>query len=149
MFERIESFFKRLETYIEVPATAAMTDIIVKMMVEVLNILAIATKEIKEGRASEFPRPLQCMDSAHPWSEKFLKRLIGKTDIEDALSRLDKLTQEEVRMATAQLLKITHRVDDKVTRMDDGVKGVEDKVKGVDAKLNDVSDTVKLVLDGT
>ena len=51
------------------------------------------------------------------------------------------MTQEEVRMATAQLLKITHGVDNKVTRIDDGVQGV-------DSKLNDVSDTVKLVLDG-
>ena len=59
---------------------------------------------------------------------------MGKTDIEDALRRLDKLTQEEVRMATAQLLKITQGVDDKVM-------GIDDKVKGV-------SDTVNLVLDG-
>ena len=61
-------------------------------------------------------------------SEKYLKKLLGNTDIEDALKRLDKLTQEEVQMATAQLLKITHGVDDKV---------------------KDISDTVNLVLDGT
>ncbi len=73
---------------------------------------------------------------------------MGKTDIEDAPIRLDKLTQEEVRMAIAQLLKITHGVDDKVTRIDDGVKGVDNKVKGIDDKVNDVNDTVKLVLDG-
>jgi hypothetical protein len=30
-----------------------MTDIIVKIMVEILNIFALATKEIKQGRASE------------------------------------------------------------------------------------------------
>jgi hypothetical protein len=53
LFERIESFFKRLESYTEVPPTNAMTDIIVKIMVEVLNIFAIATKEIKQSRASE------------------------------------------------------------------------------------------------
>ena len=52
---------------------------------------------------------------------------MGKPDIEDALKRLDKLTQEEVRMATAQLLELTHGVDDKV---------------------KDVGNTVKLVLDG-
>jgi ribosome recycling factor len=73
---------------------------------------------------------------------------VGRTDIEDALKRLDKLTQDEVRMATAQLLKLTHGVDDKVTRIDDGVKSVDDKVKVVDDKVNGVSDTVKLVLDG-
>ncbi|KAH9041905.1 hypothetical protein EDB83DRAFT_2524063 [Lactarius deliciosus] len=123
IFERIENFFKRLETYTSIRATAAMTDIIVKIMVEVLNILAIATKEIKQGR-----------------TKKYLKKLVGKTDIEDALRRLDRLTQEEVRMATAQLLKITHGVDYKVTKIDDEVKGVDDKVK-------DVGDSVKLVLD--
>jgi hypothetical protein len=36
----------------EVPPTVAMTDVIVKIMIEVLSILAIATKEIKQGRAS-------------------------------------------------------------------------------------------------
>ena len=52
LFERIENFFKRLESYTEVPPTNAMTDIIVKIMVEVLNIFAIATEEMKQGRAS-------------------------------------------------------------------------------------------------
>jgi hypothetical protein len=49
LFERMENLFKRLESYTEVPPTHAMTDIIVKIMVEVLNIFAIATKEIKQG----------------------------------------------------------------------------------------------------
>ena len=53
IFERIENFFKRLETYTEVKPSEAMTDIIVKIMVEVLNVFAIATKEIKQGRTSE------------------------------------------------------------------------------------------------
>ena len=52
LFERIEYFFKRLESYTEVPPTDAMTNLIVKIMVEVLNIFAIATKELKQGRAS-------------------------------------------------------------------------------------------------
>jgi hypothetical protein len=53
LFERIEFFFRRLEAYNEVPPTAAMTDIITKIMVEVLTIFGIATKEIKQGRGSE------------------------------------------------------------------------------------------------
>ncbi|KAH8992251.1 hypothetical protein EDB86DRAFT_1495381 [Lactarius hatsudake] len=91
LFERIENFFKRLESYMEVPPTDAMTDMIVKIMVEVLNIFAIATKEMKQGRA-----------------KKFFKKLVGRKDIEDALARLDKLTQEEARMAAAQILRLTH-----------------------------------------
>ena len=53
IFERIESFFRRLEIYTEVPPTSEMTDIIVQIMVEVLSILGIATKEIKQGRTSK------------------------------------------------------------------------------------------------
>jgi hypothetical protein len=36
LFERIENFFRRLETYTEVPPTHGMMDLIVKIMVEVL-----------------------------------------------------------------------------------------------------------------
>ena len=53
IFVRIEGFFQRLESYTEVRPTAAMNDVIVKIIIEVLSILAIATKEIKQGRSSE------------------------------------------------------------------------------------------------
>ena len=46
-------FFRRLEVYTEVPLTTEMMDIIIEIMVEVLSILGIATKEIKRGRMSE------------------------------------------------------------------------------------------------
>ena len=56
IFERIEMFFRRLEIYTEVPATKEMMDIIVQILVEVLSILGIATKKIKESRMSkDFP----------------------------------------------------------------------------------------------
>jgi exopolyphosphatase/pppGpp-phosphohydrolase len=35
--------------------------------------------------------------------------------LEDSLKRLDKLTNEEVRMATAEVLKMTHAIDEGVT----------------------------------
>ena len=53
IFVRIEGFFKRLESYTEVRPTEAMTDVIVKIMIQVLSILAIATKQVKQGRSSE------------------------------------------------------------------------------------------------
>ena len=59
---------------------------------------------------------------------KYLKKLIGKTDMEDALRKLDMLTNEEARMATAQVLKVTHAVDDRVASVDGKMKAVDDKV---------------------
>ena len=120
ILERIENFFRRLETYTEVPTTEAMKDIIVKIMVEVLGIFAIVTKEMKQGRASELIRDTT-LPVADRNSEKYVKKLIGRKDIEDALSRLDRLTQEEARMATAQIMKVAHLVKD-------GVEAVRNKV---------------------
>ena len=64
-----------------------------------------------------------------------MKKLVGRTDIEDALQRLEKLTQEEARMATAEGLKVTHGIDSKVEDVGDKVKGVDDRVKDVGDKI--------------
>ena len=53
LFSRIEYFFRRLEIYITVPPTTAMTDITVEIMAEVLIIIGMATKEVKRGQMSE------------------------------------------------------------------------------------------------
>jgi methyl-accepting chemotaxis protein len=107
--------------------------------------------------------------------EKYTKRLVGRTDMEDALMRLDRLTQEEARMAVAQNLMATHTVDERVrevantvvaidnrvvsvddrvagvdervARVDDRVASVNDKLKGIDARLASIDDRVKVIDD--
>ena len=88
-------------------------------------------------------------------------KLIGKTDIEDALKRLDRLTQEEARMAAAQLLKVTNMidhgvrevadnmivVDNRVAGIDDRLAGVNECVAGIDDRVTCVDDRVKAVDD--
>jgi hypothetical protein len=54
IFGRIEMFFRRLEIYTEVRPTTGMMDVIIQIMVEVLFILGIATKEIKQSRISKY-----------------------------------------------------------------------------------------------
>ena len=63
---------------------------------------------------------------------------MGNRDIEDSLERLDKLTQEEARMASAEQLRMTHGVDGKVMAVDDRVKGVEGKMQDVRDDVQDV-----------
>ncbi|KAI9455434.1 hypothetical protein BJY52DRAFT_642335 [Lactarius psammicola] len=91
LFERVGSFLGRLKIYSGIPLTTEINGVFGKIMVEVLSILALSTKEMERGR-----------------TRRFLNRLFGGTDIEDALRRLDKLTQEEARMILAQVLKFTH-----------------------------------------
>ncbi|KAH8990867.1 hypothetical protein EDB92DRAFT_2103892 [Lactarius akahatsu] len=85
LFERIGFFFNRLETYTEVTPNCGDDRYITEIMVEVLTIFGIATKELRRGSA-----------------KRFLKKLAGKTDLEDAVKKLDRLTQEEARMALAE-----------------------------------------------
>ena len=54
-----------------------------------------------------------------------MKKLMGRTEMEDALKKLDKLTQEEALMAAAQNLKITHGVDERVKGVADTVVAIE------------------------
>jgi len=73
-------------------------------------------------------------------AERYLKKLAGRTDVEDALKRLDKLTHEEAWMATAQVLRATHNVDDRVRGVDNKVTSVDEKVKAVDVKVAEAVD---------
>jgi hypothetical protein len=57
LFNRIGYFFRRLEIYSGIPLTTAMADVIVEIMVRVIMILGIATKEMQGGRLSELISP--------------------------------------------------------------------------------------------
>ena len=67
--------------------------------------------------------------------------------MKDALKKLDKLTQEEARMAVAQNLKATHAVDERVRGVDNRVADVDDRVAGVDDRVAGVDDRVARVDD--
>ena len=66
--------------------------------------------------------------------EKFLRKLAGMADLEDALKTLDRLTQEEARMANAEVLRLSH--------------SIRDGVEIVDGKVEEVGDKVQVVIDG-
>ena len=81
-------------------------------------------------------------------TEKYLKKLIGRTEIEDALKRLDKLTQEEARMAAAQNLKVAHTVDKRVEGVADTVIAIDNRVTVVDDRVKVVDNKVMEVIAG-
>ena len=99
-----------------------------------------------------------------PFSVKYIKSLLGnRRHIEDALKRLDSLTQQEAQMAAAQVLKATHAVDDngrvrgvvditlnvenRMAVVSDQVQGVGEQVQGVNDQVQGVSDQVQDVSD--
>jgi hypothetical protein len=76
-------------------------------MIEMLSVLALATKQINQGRFSmcvvaNTSSLAQCV------TEKFAKKLLGDSEIESVLQRLDRLTHDEARMTVAQTLGVVH-----------------------------------------
>ena len=76
-------------------------------------------------------------------------------DLEGALKKLDRLTQEEARMALAEVLRITHDVRDEVKVVDGKVESVEDKVddmadkvENIDDKVQCVDEKIQVIIDG-
>ena len=83
-------------------------------------------------------------------SEKILKKLMGKKDIEDALSRLDMLTKEENLMAMIRNLEVTHHIDGAVRDVYGHVKAtkvltedINDNVQATKARIHDVDGNIK------
>src|SRR5579863_3011849 len=119
LFERIHFFLQRLDSYTRIPLTDELTGLLGKIMAQILYILALSTKTMKERGMSEL------IDLLRPFwvdfgSEKFLKRLVGRTGIEDALLRLDSLTKEENSMIAARKLEVIRHVDGTVRVIEDG-----------------------------
>ena len=142
-----------------------MTDMMVKIIVEILDILGTATKEMKQSRASkliQYPTSLE----AEICPEKFLKKIAGITRLEDGLKKLDKMTNEEARMANAEVMRLSHGINKKVEGVDEKVQdvggqvkglvktvheqvqGVDERVIGVEGNVKVVEDKVQTVIDG-
>ena len=68
------------------------------------------------------------------------------TDLGDALKKLDLLTQEEARMALAEILRITNSVRREVKVVENKVENtgdkVADKVRCVDEKVQQTANNV-------
>jgi hypothetical protein len=114
-------FLKRLEIYTMTPPTPIMTDVIIKIMVELLSVLALATKQVRQGRFSKCS-VTYTLRVAHCASEKFAKKLLGDSEIEAVLQRLDRLTQDEARMTVAQTLGVVHGLVGNMKIVMEGVK---------------------------
>jgi hypothetical protein len=120
-----------------------MKEVIVKMMAEVLSILAIATRMLERGKMSESitvgGQPLL----AYSCSETVFISLVRNTEIEDALGQLDKLTQEEALTVSSHALKFTQGVANDVQYIRNRMEGVGNRVKGVNDKMKSIDDRVK------
>jgi hypothetical protein len=87
--ESITSFLRRLDIYIKIPPTAAMTEIVVKILVELLSTLAFAVKQTREKIVAG-------------------DEVVARDEVEALLQRIDQLTQDEARTTAAQTFQAVY-----------------------------------------
>ena len=92
-------------------------------MVELLSVLALASKQIKQGRFSKRTVIyIYILSVTHYTSEKFTKKLLGESEIEAVLQRLDRLTKDEARITVAQTLGVVHSLVGNVKTVLEGAR---------------------------
>jgi hypothetical protein len=75
-------------------------------------------------------------------AEKYVKKLFGIRRVEDAFQRLDKLTQEEARMAEVEILTIAARIDENVIHVGECVN---EGMERVHLKVVDMNDQLEII----
>ena len=103
-------------------------DMIVKILVESLTVLALAMKQLKEGRFSEWA-VTHTLPVTQRATEKFMKKLLRETEKGAVLQRLDRLTQDDARITVAQTLGVVHGLVGSVKAVMEGAKWLHDSFR--------------------
>ena len=115
------SLLKRLEIYTTIAPTPIMVHMIIKIIVELLSVLALAMKQLEEGRISECA-VTYTLPVTQRATEKFMKTRLRKGGMKAVLQRLDRLTQDEVWITIAQTLGVDHCLVGSVKAATEGAK---------------------------
>ena len=134
LFERVHFFMQRLKSYTGMPLTNESTALLGKIMAQLLSILALSTKAMTDRRISKLI-PITILSSLTSGIEKIFNKLVGRKDVEDALSRLDMLTKEESLMVVVRNLEVTYHVDGVVHDVDDNVKATKVLAEDIDGNV--------------
>jgi hypothetical protein len=82
-------------------------------------------------------------------AEKFMKRLIGKTEVEDGLQQLDMLTKEENLMTAARTLGMTSDIRHDAKVIKDDTRDIKDDTRDIKDDTCDIKDNTRDIKDDT
>ncbi|KAH9056584.1 hypothetical protein EDB87DRAFT_1213135 [Lactarius vividus] len=89
-----------------------MTEIVVKILVELLSTLAFATQQVKQGRL-----------------KKIGMKLLGERETEAVLQRLDRLNHEEARTTAAETLGVVYELVKNMKMVMDGGRTTSEDIR--------------------
>ena len=107
-----------------------------KIMAQIIAILGLSTKAMKEGRISQSIHA-QCFLLIDRTSEKFAKKLVGRTDLEDAFLRIDLLTKDENMTVAARTLRFAFDINSNIEGLQPMDERVVSLIEGTQCFLSD------------
>jgi hypothetical protein len=105
LLESIESILKHLDICTKVPLTDAMTETLLQTLVQLLFILGLATKLVKQRQPDA---PSLAFHLTQCNAGTFVKKLFGRNFDQMVLERLDRLTPDEGRITASQILEVVY-----------------------------------------
>ena len=133
LFERVHLYLERLNNYNNTKLSSAMMELLGKIMAQVLHILALSAKEMK-SRLLSMSIYLAHFCLSDYEIERFLKALLGRTSVDDALLRLDMFTKQENLMARTKVLKVTQNVHEDMNNVVKTTQAVHDPVNKLETE---------------
>ena len=76
-----------------------------------------------------------------------MKRLIGKTEVEDGLEKLDMLTKEENLMTAARILGITSNIHHDAKEIKDDTRDIKDDTRDIKDDTRDIKEDTRNISD--
>jgi len=124
LLESIENILSRLNVFTLTPLTSEMDEMVVKIMGELLSALALATRELEQGRPSE-SIPANVSPKTHlpdRIAVKSVRNVFGEKGVrvEAVLERLDRLTQGEAQATAAETLMVIYSLIQNLAVVMDG-----------------------------
>jgi hypothetical protein len=86
-----------------------MSRVVVMIMVDILSVLAVATKQITRERFGKSP-DARGSSLANRVTERFANKLRGEIWVAAIKQKLDRLTLEEARVTVVPMLKVVHEL---------------------------------------
>ena len=78
-----------------------------------------------------------------------MKRLVGRTEVEDGLQRLDMLTKEESLMTTARTLGITGDIHQDVNAVKEDTCNIKDDTRDIKDDTRDIKEDARGIKEDT
>lgn len=120
LFYCIESSLKLLRIHVEVPSNLVVIGKAMKILFQLILVLALATRQAEQGRLRESLRVDVTL--AHPTLENIKEKWLKDADVRRVGRRLNRLTQEEAQMTVAQNMEAVYGLISNIKVLIDGAR---------------------------